>query len=52
MSFVLKTAWRDGRRQSKRLLLCALSIVFGVAALVAVDSFADNLNRQFLNAIE
>jgi putative ABC transport system permease protein len=45
MSFVLKTAWRDGRRQSKRLLLCALSIVFGVAALVAVDSFADNLNR-------
>lgn len=45
MSFVLKTAWRDGRRQSKRLLLCALSIVFGVAALVAVDSFAANLNR-------
>ncbi|MGZ0654938.1 ABC transporter permease [Coraliomargarita sp. W4R72] len=45
MSFVFKTALRDGRRQSKRLLLCALSIVFGVAALVAVDSFADNLNR-------
>jgi len=45
MNFVLKTAFRDGRRQSKRLLLCALSIVFGVAALVAVDSFADNLNR-------
>lgn len=45
MSFILKTAFRDGRRQSKRLLLCALSIVFGVAALVAVDSFTDNLNR-------
>ena len=45
MRFILQTAFRDGRRQSRRLLLCALSIMFGVAALVAVDSFADNLNR-------
>lgn len=45
MNFVLKTALRDGRRQSRRLLLCALSIVCGVAALAAVDSFTDNLNR-------
>jgi putative ABC transport system permease protein len=43
MSFLLKTAYRDGRRQSRRLLLCAASIMFGVAALAAVDSFAVNL---------
>ncbi|MGJ8637997.1 MAG: ABC transporter permease [Opitutaceae bacterium] len=45
LTFILKTAWRDARRQQRRLLLCALSIVFGVAALVAVDSFSANLNR-------
>lgn len=43
MSFTLKTAWRDARTQRKRLLLCAISIVFGVAALVAINSFGDNL---------
>lgn len=45
MSFIVKTAWRDARRQRSRLLLCALSIVFGVGALVAVDSFSANLTR-------
>lgn len=45
MSFVLKTAWRDARRQPGRLLFCGLSIVFGVAAMVAVDSFSANLTR-------
>jgi putative ABC transport system permease protein len=45
LQFIFKTAWRDARRQRSRLLLCALSIVFGVAALVAVDSFSANLNR-------
>ncbi|WP_309384634.1 ABC transporter permease [Cerasicoccus frondis] len=43
MSFTLLTAWRDARTQKKRLLLCAISIVFGVAALVAINSFGDNL---------
>lgn len=41
--YSLLTAWRESRRQRSRLLLCALSIVFGVAALVAVDSFTKNL---------
>ncbi len=44
MSVVLRLAWRDARRQRRRLFLCALSIVFGVAALVAINSFADNLD--------
>ncbi|GHB96912.1 ABC transporter permease [Cerasicoccus arenae] len=43
MSFTLLTAWRDARSQHQRLLLCAISIVFGVAALVAINSFGDNL---------
>ncbi|MEO0794346.1 MAG: FtsX-like permease family protein [Verrucomicrobiota bacterium] len=43
MSFTIQTAWRDARSQRKRLLLCAISIVFGVAALVAINSFGDNL---------
>lgn len=45
MSFILKTALRDARHQPKRLLLCALSIVFGVAAMVAVDSYSANLTQ-------
>ncbi|MEO0511031.1 MAG: FtsX-like permease family protein [Verrucomicrobiota bacterium] len=42
-TFSARTAWRESRRQRSRLFLCALSIVFGVAALVAVDSFTENL---------
>ncbi len=41
--FTLRTAWRESRGQRGRLGLCALSIIFGVAALVAVDSFSKNL---------
>jgi putative ABC transport system permease protein len=43
MIFILKMAWRDTRASRRRLLLCALSIVLGVAALVAVGSLRDNL---------
>ncbi|MFP4156507.1 MAG: ABC transporter permease [Opitutales bacterium] len=42
-TFPLRTAWRESRGQRGRLALCALSIIFGVAALVAVDSFTKNL---------
>lgn len=41
--FALRTGWRESRGQRGRLGLCALSIIFGVAALVAVDSFNKNL---------
>ena len=36
-------AWRDSRRSRSRLLLFTSSIVLGVAALVAINSFDDNL---------
>jgi putative ABC transport system permease protein len=45
MSFVLKMAWRDSRASRRRLLLFSCSIVLGVAALVAIGSFRDNLRR-------
>jgi hypothetical protein len=38
-------AWRESRTASRRLLLYMSSIVFGVAAVVAIDSFADNATR-------
>lgn len=43
MKFILKMAWRDSRASRKRLLLFSLSIVLGIAALVAIGSFTTNL---------
>ena len=45
MNFILKMAWRDSRASRRRLLLFSLSIVLGVAALVAIGSYRDNLRR-------
>jgi putative ABC transport system permease protein len=45
MNFVLKMAWRDSRASRRRLLLASLSIVLGIAALVAIGSFNANLRR-------
>ena len=36
-------AWRDSRRDRKRLMLFSLSIVFGIAALVSIGSLRENL---------
>ncbi len=44
-SWIWKMAWRDSRGSRKKLLLFLLSIVLGVAALVAINSFGDNLRR-------
>ena len=38
-------AWRDSRASRRRLGLYSLSIVLGIAALVAVGSFSENLRR-------
>lgn len=38
-------AWRDSRGSRKRLLLFLSSMVIGVAALVAINSFGENLER-------
>ncbi len=46
MSFVLKMAWRDSRRNRARLVLFVSAIVAGIAALTAVRSFSDNLTAD------
>ncbi|HVF41222.1 MAG TPA: FtsX-like permease family protein [Gemmatimonadaceae bacterium] len=38
--------WRESRSARRRLLLYMSSISLGVAALVAIDSFADNVTRS------
>lgn len=38
-----KMAWRDARNKPSRLWLFIISIILGVAALVAIRSFGDNL---------
>ena len=43
LPFALAMARREGRTGTRRLLIYALAIVFGVAALVAIDSFKANV---------
>ncbi|MET3114565.1 putative ABC transport system permease protein [Pedobacter sp. CG_S7] len=49
ISWLFKMAWRDSRRNRSRLLLFISSIILGIAALVAVYSFRDNLQRDIEN---
>ena len=44
--WILKMAWRDARKSKSRLLLFISSIVIGIAALVAINSFSDNLQSD------
>jgi putative ABC transport system permease protein len=39
-------AWKESRTARRRLLLYMSSISLGVAALVAIDSFASNTQRS------
>jgi putative ABC transport system permease protein len=43
---LFKLAWRDSRRNRSRLLLFVSSIVVGIAALVAINSFSENLQKD------
>ncbi len=43
---LLRLAWRESRTARRRLLLFMSSISLGVAALVAIDSFAANTTRS------
>lgn len=46
MKFILKMAWRDSRASRWRLLLCALSVAFGISALVFLGSLGAGLERS------
>ena len=43
LRFVLAMAWREGRASRRRGLLLIAAVAIGVAALVAINSFTDNL---------
>jgi putative ABC transport system permease protein len=44
--WLFKMAWRDSRRSKSRLFLFISSIIIGIAALVAINSFSDNLKHD------
>ncbi|MEX2592059.1 MAG: FtsX-like permease family protein [Anditalea sp.] len=46
LSWTLKMAFRDFRKNIAKLLLFISSIVIGIAALVAISSFGDNLKND------
>ena len=47
--WTLKMAWRDSRGSRRRLALYLSSMVLGVAALVAINGFGENLERTVDN---
>ena len=46
LAWILKMAWRDTRRTRAKLALFGFSVIFGVAALVAVNSLRANLEKE------
>ncbi|HVV53830.1 MAG TPA: FtsX-like permease family protein [Mucilaginibacter sp.] len=44
--WLFRMAWRDSRRNRSRLLLFVSSIIFGIAALVAIYTFGSNLKKD------
>jgi putative ABC transport system permease protein len=45
VNWFFRMAWRDSRRSRAKLLLFSLSIVLGIAAMVAIGSFGRNLEQ-------
>jgi putative ABC transport system permease protein len=46
LRFILVLAWREGRASSRRALLVVAAVAIGVGALVAINSFTDNLRES------
>jgi putative ABC transport system permease protein len=47
LRFILRMAWREARGEGpRRLALLSAAIVAGVSALVAINSFTDNMRRS------
>ncbi len=49
IAWLAKMAWRDSRKNLWKLLLFISSIIIGIAALVAINSFDDNLRVNIEN---
>jgi len=46
LNWLLKMAWRESRNQKSRLFLFISSVVVGIAALVAINSFRINMDAS------
>lgn len=44
--WLVKMAWRDGKASMSRLLLFMASIILGIAAVVSIQLFSDNLKQN------
>ena len=44
--WILKMAWRDGKASGRKLSLFMASIVLGIAAVVSIQSFGENLKTN------
>jgi len=44
--WLLKMAWRDGKASGRKLILFMASIVLGIAAVVSIQSFGENLKEN------
>ena len=45
-NWLLKMAWRDGKASLSRLMLFMASIILGIAAVVSIQLFSDNLKQN------
>jgi putative ABC transport system permease protein len=46
LQFLTKTAWLDSKKNRGKLAMFMSSIILGIAALVAINSFNDNLTKD------
>lgn len=46
MGWLLKMAWRDGKASGRKLVLFVASIIIGIAAVVSIQSFGNNLKNN------
>ncbi len=46
IAWLLKMAWRDGRSSISRLLLFMASIILGIAAVVSIQLFSENVKQN------
>ena len=49
VKWLLKMAWRDGKASISRLMLFMASIILGIAAVVSIQLFSENLKQNIKN---
>ena len=49
VQWLFKMAWRDGKASISRLMLFMASIILGIAAVVSIQLFSENLKQNIKN---